>query len=177
MAKITNPMLIPDEVVLNKIYFIRGHKVMLDEDLAELYQVETKRLNEQVKRNMLRFPKDFMFQLTGQEFENLKSQIATSSWGGRRKLPFAFTEQGVAMLSTVLRSNRAVQASVAIMRAFVQLRQILGSHAELARKLAQLERRIEGHDTAIRSLFDAIRQLMNPPQPEKKGRIGFQAIK
>jgi hypothetical protein len=97
MAKTIKPLLIPDEIVINKIYLLRKQKVMLDEDLAELYQVETKRLNEQVKRNIQRFPEDFMFQLTAQEFENLKSQVATSSWGGRRKLPFAFTEQGVAM--------------------------------------------------------------------------------
>src|ERR1035437_2220360 len=129
-----------------------------------------------VKRNLDRFPPDFMFQLTSGEAENLRFQIGISSsdFGGRRYLPYAFTEQGVAMLSSVLRSKRAVQVNIAVMRAFVQLRQVLSSHAELARKLADLEQRIEGHDTAIRSLFDAIRQLMAPPPPEPpKPEIGF----
>ena len=140
---------------------------MLDADLAALYGVTTGNLNKAVKRNLDRFPPDFMFQLTSDEAENLRFQIGISSsdFGGRRYLPYAFTEQGVAMLSSVLRSKRAVQVNIAVMRAFVQLRQVLSSHAELARKLADLEQRIEGHDTAIRSLFDAIRQLMAPPPP------------
>jgi hypothetical protein len=149
---------------------------MLDSDLAVLYGVETGALNRATRRNLGRFPPDFMFQLTAEEAENLKCQIGISSyWGGRRRsLPHAFTEQGVAMLSTVLRSERAVLVNVAIMRAFVQLRRVLGSHAELARKLTELEQRIEGHDTAIRSLFDAIRQLMAPPSPDQPPReIGF----
>jgi hypothetical protein len=164
--------------VQHAIYLVRGEKVMLDTDLAALYGVETGALNRAVKRNADRFPEDFMFQLTRQEAENLKCQIGISSgWGGRRRsLPHAFTEQGVAMLSGVLTSPRAVQVNVAIMRAFVQLRHVLSSHAELARKLAELERRIEGHDEGIRSLFHAIRQLTAPPRKSKR-EIGFHTVK
>jgi hypothetical protein len=148
---------------------------MLDKDLAILYGVSTGNLNKAVKRNLGRFPPDFMFQLDQQESEGLIFQFGRSKRrGGRRQFPYAFTEQGVAMLSTVLRSDRAVLVNIAIMRAFVQLRQVLGSHVELSRKLAELEKRIEGHDDAIRSLFDAIRQLMNPSIPEQPPReIGF----
>lgn len=168
------PVLIPLERIQKQIFLLRGQKVMLSQHLAELYGVPVKVLNQAVKRNNDRFPDDFLFQLTSEEFEILKPQIVTSSWGGlRRALPYAFTEQGVAMLSSVLRSARAVQVNIAIMRAFVQLRQVLGSHAELARKLAELEKRIEGHDTAIRSLFEAIRQLMTPPLPGPNREIGF----
>lgn len=157
------------------IFLVRGHKVMLDSHLATLYGVETKSLNKAVKRNLDRFPPDFMFQLEVQEVENLRFQIGTSSLGhgGRRYAPYAFTEQGVAMLSSVLRSKQAVQVNVAIMRAFVRLRETLTLHKELASKLADLESRIEGHDTAIRSLFEAIRQLMAPPTPPPKPEIGF----
>jgi hypothetical protein len=149
---------------------------MLDADLARLYGVTTSHLNKAVKRNQGRFPADFMFQLTAEEAANLMFQIGISSsrHGGRRKPISAFTEQGVAMLSTVLRSERAVQVNIAIMRAFVQLRQILGSHAQLARKLSELEKRIEGHNTDIRSLFEAMRQLMQPPEPDQPPKeIGF----
>ena len=161
--------LIPVERIQRAIFLVRAEKVMLDADLAALYGVTTGNLNKAVKRNLDRFPLDFMFQLTGDEAENLRFQIGISSsdFGGRRYLPYAFTEQGVAMLSSVLRSKRAVQVNIAVMRAFVQLRQVLSSHTELARKLADLEQRIEGHDTAIRSLFDAIRQLMAPPPPRR----------
>jgi hypothetical protein len=168
--------LIPVERIQRAIFLVRAEKVMLDADLAALYGVSTGNLNKAVKRNLDRFPLDFMFQLTSDEAENLRFQIGISSsdFGGRRYLPYAFTEQGVAMLSSVLRSKRAVQVNIAVMRAFVQLRQVLSSHTELARKLADLEQRIEGHDTAIRSLFDAIRQLMAPPPPEPpKPEIGF----
>lgn len=146
----------------SKIYIIRGAKVMLDEDLARLYQVPTKRLNEQVSRNIDRFPADFAFSLTNQEFENLKSQFATSSltWGGRRKLPRAFTEQGIAMLSSVLQSDRAIHVNIAIMRAFVQMRQILISNKEFENKLADLESKYEKHDHELKVVFDAIRRLM-----------------
>lgn len=168
------PALIPLERIQKHIFLLRGQKVMLSQHLAELYGVPVKVLNQAVKRNHDRFPEDFLFQLNSQEFQTLKSQIVTSSWGGlRRALPYAFTEQGVAMLSSVLRSTRAVQVNIAIMRAFVQLRQVLGSHAELARKLAELEKKIEGHDTAIRSLFEAIRQLMAPPPRGPNREIGF----
>ncbi|MEW6162473.1 MAG: ORF6N domain-containing protein [Nitrospirota bacterium] len=141
--------------------------------LAQLYGVEPKVLIQAVKRNIERFPEDFMFQLTNQEFINLKSQFVTSSWGGiRRANPHAFTEQGVAMLSSVLRSKQAVHVNIAIMRAFVKLREILSINKELAHKLAQLERKIEKHDEEIKLIFDAIRQLMTPPE-QKRRRIGF----
>jgi hypothetical protein len=169
---------IPLERIQRSIYLLRGEKVMLDADLAVLYDVETGALNRAVKRNADRFPEDFMFQLTPAEVEGLRCQIGISNRtrGGRRYLPYAFTEQGVAMLSGVLISPRAVQVNVAIMRAFVQLRQVLSGHAELARKFAELERRIAGHDGAIRSLFAAIRQLMAPPKKPHR-EIGFHAIK
>jgi len=167
--------LIPQEVIENKIYLIRGYKVMLSMDLAELYGVPVKRLNEQVKRNIKRFPDDFMFQLNEGEYKILKSQIATSRWGGvRRANPYAFTEQGVAMLSSVLNSERAIEVNIAIMRAFVKLRQILSTHKELAHKLNELERKTEKHDIEIQGIFEAIRQLM-APSPEKPRRmIGFK---
>jgi len=165
--------LIPVERIQKQIFLLRGQKVILSQDLADLYGVPAKALNQAVKRNRQRFPDDFMFQLDHVEFENLKSQTVTSSWGGARALPYAFTEQGVAMLSSVLRSERAVQVNIAIMRAFVQLREILSSHAELARELTALEKKIEGHDTAIQSLFEAIRQLMAPPVAQPKPEIGF----
>jgi len=171
---------IPTERIERAILIVRGHRVMLDADLAVLYGVSVGRLNEAVKRNRDRFPDDFMFQLSQAEFENLKyqirelnlkSQIAISSsdWGGRRSPPYAFTEQGVAMLSSVLRSKRAVRANIEIMRAFVRLRQILASNAQLARKLDALEKK---YDAQFRVVFDAIRQLMTPAEPKKR-RIGF----
>jgi len=133
------------ETIEQKIYLVRGHKVMLDRDLAEMYEVPTRRLNEQVKRNISRFPSDFMFQLSSEEADNLRSQFATSSsgHGGRRYLPYVFTEQGVAMLSSVLNSERAVQVNIAIMRTFVKLRQMLASNAELARRLAAMEKKYD----------------------------------
>jgi len=145
---------------------------MLDRDLSSLYEVPTRRLNEQVKRNATRFPADFMFQLSDEEAENLRSQIATSSsgHGGRRYLPYVFTEQGVAMLSSVLNSERAVQVNIAIMRAFVKLRQMLASNAGLAHKLAAMEKK---YDSQFKAVFDAIRQLMTPPEPKKR-KIGFK---
>jgi hypothetical protein len=167
---------IPVEQIERAILLMRGQKVMLDADLAGLYGVTVGRLNEAVKRNRDHFPADFMFQLTDTEFANLKSQIAISSygWGGRRHPPYAFTEQGVAMLSSVLKSKRAVQVNIVIMRAFVKLREMLSAHTELRQKLAELERKLEGHDGQIRSLFEAIRRLMAPPHPKPK-RIGFRA--
>lgn len=170
--------LIPVERIQNFIFLIRGEKVMLDSHLAELYCVDTGALNRAVKRNADRFPEDFMFQLTLDEMENLKCQfgISSSKHGGRRRsIPYVFTEQGVAMLSSVLRSERAVQVNVAIMRAFVSLRRLLGTNEALARKFAELERKLEGHDAAIKTLFDAIRELMQPPVKPKR-EIGFHAI-
>ena len=166
--------LMPAEVIENKIYLIRGHKVILDRDLARLYGVPTKVLIQAVKRNHRRFPNDFMLLLTLQEVRNLRSQFVTSSWGGLRYLPCAFTEQGVAMLSSVLNSERAIQVNIAIMRAFVKLRQILSTHKELVHKLNELERKFEKHDTEIQSIFEAIRQLMSPSTPPKR-RIGFHS--
>ena len=168
--------LIPIDRVEKLILLLRGDKVLLGQQLAELYRVPVKVLIQAVKRNRSRFPADFMFQLTREEFDNLKSQFVTSSWGGlRRALPYAFTEQGVAMLSSVLRSERAVQVNVAIMRAFVSLRRMLAANETLARQLAELERRLEGHDQAIKSLFDAMRELMAPPAKPRR-EIGFHAI-
>jgi hypothetical protein len=165
-------LLIPRERIERLILLIRGEKVMLDDDFAELYEVETKVLTRAVRRNIDRFPLDFMFQVTDTEFTDLRSQIGTSSsWGGRRYAPYAFTEQGVAMLSSVLRSKRAVRVNVEIMRAFVRLRQILASHTDLARKLDAQGRK---YDRQFKVVFDAIRDLMSPQQPPKKGRIGFQ---
>ncbi len=162
------------ERIATAIVAIRGQKVMLDEDLASLYGVEVRALNQAVQRNLERFPDDFMFQLTDEEYANLKSQIVTSSsWGGRRKRPYVFTEQGVAMLSSVLRSTRAVQVNIEIMRAFVRLRQILATHADLARKLETLEKK---YDESFKAVFDAIRQLMTPPAKPKRP-IGFARAK
>jgi len=166
------------ERIEHAILLIRGHRVLLDADLALLYGVSVGRLNESVKRNRNRFPDDFMFQLSEAEFQslkarvgNLKSQFAISSsdWGGRRHPPYAFTEQGVAMLSSVLRSKRAVEVNIEIMRTFVRLRQLLATNAELARKLEALEKR---YDTQFKVVFDAIRQLMAPSEPKKR-KIGF----
>ena len=167
--------LIPTERIEKSILLIRGQKIILDHQLAELYGVTTSRLNEQVKRNIERFPGDFMFQLSFDEFNSLISQFATSKGqGGRRKLPYAFTEQGVAMLSSVLRSSRAVHVNITIMRAFVQLRKALASHVELSRKLDALEAKYEGHDEKIVLIFEAIRKLMMPPKPKKRRKIGFR---
>lgn len=162
------------EIVQNRIHLIRGQKVMLDSELAGLYGVETKALNRAVKRHATRFPDDFLLHLTPKEVANLRYQIGTSSlgYGGRRYRPYAFTEQGIAMLSSVLNSERAVQVNILIVRAFVQLRSLLASHRKLAEKLAQLERRLEGHDAAIRNLFDAIRAMVADP-PGPKRLIGF----
>lgn len=165
------PNLIPSERIESCIYFIQGQKVMIDEDLASLYDVETRILNRAVSRNLDRFPQDFMFQLTPEEFRELKSKFATSkSWGGRRKAAYAFTEQGVAMLSSVLRSKKAVHVNIEIMRAFVRFRQIMSTHKDLVRKIHAMEKK---YDTQIQSLFQAINQLMSPPGKSKK-TIGFE---
>lgn len=165
--------LIPLEVIERKIFLIRGKKVMLDADLADLYGVETRSLVQAVKRNMDRFPFDFMFQLSQEEFESLRSQFVISKGkGGRRYFPYVFTEQGVAMLSSVLRSARAIRVNIAIMRVFVRLRQMMADHKALAGKLAELEDRIQDHDEQITDIFKAIRQLMAPPETKKR-KIGF----
>lgn len=162
--------LVSVELIERQIYLIRGQKVILDRDLAGLYGVSTSILNKAVSRNIDRFPSDFMIQLTREELLNLKFHFGTSSWGGTRKLPRAFTEQGVAMLSSVLRSKRAVHVNIQIMRAFVKLRQMLSSHAELSQKLQELERK---YDAQFRVVFDAIRSLMAEPEKPKR-KIGFE---
>ena len=154
----------------SRMFLIRGQKVMLSMHLAELYEVEPRALIQAVKRNAGRFPEDFMFQLSAEEFANLKSQFVISSWGGARTAPYAFTEQGVSMLSSVLNSERAVQVNIEIMRAFVRLRQMLASNAELSRKLAKLEKK---YDIQFKAVFDAIRELMSPLETKKKRPIGF----
>ncbi len=169
MIKATHS-LIPTDRIEQRIYFLRGEKVMLSTDLASLYQVAPRVLVQAVKRNTERFPKDFMFQLTKDEFLNLKSQIVTSRWGGlRRATPYAFTEQGVAMLSSILRSKRAVRVNIEIMRAFVRLRKLLASNEELAHKLELLEKK---YDAQFKVVFEAIRELMTPPEPKRRP-IGF----
>lgn len=161
--------LIPTERIENIILLIRDRKVILDEDLARLYGVETKALNRAFMRNRERFPEDFVFQLSESESRALRYQFGTSRWGGRRYLPYTFTEQGVAMLSSVLRSKRAIQVNVEIMRTFVRLRRLLASNAQLAAKLDALEKK---YDAQFKVVFDAIRQLMTPPEPNKR-KIGF----
>jgi hypothetical protein len=168
--------LVPVEVIERRIYLIRGQKVMLDADLAELYQVETFNLNKAVKRNPNRFPADFMFQLTKEEADSLTFQIGMSKpegRGGRRYLPYAFTEQGIAMLSSVLNSDRAILVNIAIMRTFVKLREILSAHKDLAHKIDALEGRCAKHDQQIQIVFDAINKLLQPPVSPKR-RIGFR---
>jgi len=160
--------IIPQEIIEKKVLLIRGHKVMLDRDLAELYGVETKQLTRQVRRNIDRFPTDFMFQLTREEFTYFKCHFGTSSWGGIRYLPYVFTENGVAMLSSVLSSKRAIQVNIAIMRVFTRLRKILSTHTRVAYKLKELERKIEKHDEDITAIFEAIRQIMIVEEKPKK---------
>jgi len=176
--------LMPEEVIERKIFLLRGQKVMISIHLAELYGVETRTLVQAVKRNIERFPEDFMFQLTWEEAESLRSQIVilnkseVSLRGKHVKfLPYAFTEQGVAMLSSVLRSKRAVHVNIAIMRAFVKLRQILSTHKELAHKLKELERKFEKHDKEIIEIFEAIRQLIQSPEDSKRFVTGFKVAK
>ena len=175
---IETKLLIPDELIMDKIYLIRGQKVMLDKDLAELYSVETRRLNEQVKRNIERFPIDFMFQLDSDEFENLKSQFATSRWGGRRKLPFAFTEHGVLMLSSVLNSDRAIKVNIQIIRVFIKMRQLIETHSEILRKMEQIEKKDIEQDQHIMLIFEYLRQLEQSRQQQEeqanRKRIGFR---
>ena len=168
-----NKDIVVGEKIESKILLVRGFKVLLSSDLASLYGAPHGVLMQAVKRNIERFPGDFMFQLTEEEYANLKSQIVISSWGGQRRLPHAFTEQGVAMLSGVLRSRRAIQVNVAIMRTFVKLRELLSTQKELAQQLALLEQKVEKHDHEIHAIFEAIRRLMVPPEKPKRP-IGFR---
>ena len=167
-------MLVPEEVLISKIFHIRGHNVMLDEDLADLYDVETKQLKRQVRRNIDRFPEDFMFELTKEEFENLRSQIGTSSWGGVRYMPMAFTEQGVAMLSSVLNSARAIKVNIQIIRIFTRMREMLLNYKDLFIKLEQLEKRVGEHDEEIRVVFAYLKKLLPTPEQMDRRRIGFR---
>ena len=164
--------------IVSAIHFVRDYKIMLDAELAELYGVETKYLKRQVNRNLDRFPSDFMFRLTKQETANLRCQIGTSSFshGGVRYRPMAFTEHGILMLSSVLGSSKAVQVNIAIMRAFVKLREILSTNKELAHKFSELERKVQDHDEVIQDILAAIREMLNPPalRAKPKGPIGFQ---
>jgi len=168
-----NEVIIPEEIIVNKIYLVRGIKVMLDSDLAELYGVETKQLKRQVRRNIARFPEDFMFELNEKELQNLRSQIDTSSWGGTRYEPMAFTEQGVSMLSSVLNSQRAIEVNIRIIRIFTKLREMLLTHKDILLKLEQIERKVIDHDGDVQVIFKALKQLLNPPAAPRK-RIGFK---
>jgi hypothetical protein len=173
--------LIPSEIIENKIFIIRGRKVMLDRDLADLYDVETKALNQAVKRNIERFPADFMFQLTKEEMEDWKSQFVTSNRDrmGLRKLPYAFTELGVSMLSSVLNSKRAIQVNIEIMRTFTRLREILATHTKLQKKIDDIIRihggQLKDHAEKIRAIFQLINQLLEPPTEAQKKKYGFLA--
>lgn len=176
MGKKDLQLLVAEQKILNRIYVVRGQKVMLDQDLAEMYRVETKRLNEQVKRNALRFPKDFMFRLTAKEFENLKSHFATSSWGGRRTPPNAFTEQGVAMLSSVLNSDVAIEVNIRIIRVFTKLREYALTHKEILLQLANLEKEVKGNSRDIENIFVVLKELLEKQQKPSppRNKIGFK---
>lgn len=181
MEKKNQAIAIPDEIIMSKIYLIRDYKVMLDSDLSELYGVETRRLNEQVKRNIDRFPEDFMFQLTDIEFDNLKSQIATSSWGGRRKLPYAFTEHGVLMLSSILSSERAIKVNIQVMRVYVRIREMILTNKDIVKRLDSIERKLSENDNQIMLIFEYLKQFEDAKQleSEQKNRrkIGFKPPK
>jgi hypothetical protein len=164
---------IPDEIIVSKIFLIRGHKVMLDRDLAELYGVETKRLKEQVKRNIDRFPQDFMFELRHEEFENLRSQFATSSWGGVRYTPMVFTEHGVLMLSSVLNSKRAIEVNIRIMRVYTKLKEMLLTNKEILLKVEQMENRMGKQDEKIQAIFDYLKQFIQD-QERPRIEVGFK---
>ena len=169
--------LIPIELIESRIYLIRGVKVMLDSDLAVLYGVSVKRLNEQVKRNLKRFPPDFMFQLKEKEAKNLRSQIATASWGGRRTLPYVFTEHGVAMLAAVLNSDKAIEISIYVVRAFIKLREMLGSHKKLMKEFEKMKKIQKNHGQHIVNILNVISQLLNPSISHSREPIGFRERK
>jgi len=174
MAKKELQALVAEQKILTRIYVVRNQKIMLDEDLAEMYRVETRRLNEQVKRNINRFPKDFMFVLTEKEYENLKSQNATSSWGGRRKLPNAFTEQGVAMLSSILNSDVAIEVNIRIIRVFTKLREYALTHKDILLQLAKLEKEVKGNSKDIENIFIVLKELIEKHStPLPRNKIGF----
>lgn len=175
MAKKELQALVAEQKILNKIYAIRGEKVMLDHDLAEMYSVETKQLKRQVKRNIDRFPKDFMFELTTKEFENLRSQIGTSSWGGTRYMPMAFTEQGVAMLSSILNSKTAIEVNIRIIRVFTKMREYALTHKEILLQLAKLEKEVKGNSKDIENIFMVLKELLaKESKPASRNKIGFK---
>jgi uncharacterized protein (UPF0147 family) len=170
-----NELTVPDEIVMNKIYFIRGQKVMLDRDLAELYGVTTGNLNKSVSRNIKRFPKDFMFQLSNEEFKNLIFQIGTSSWGGTRKAPLVFTEQGVAMLSGILNSDRAISVNIQIMRIFTKIRQALMDNTELRLAIEEIKRKTENNTKNIEVVFKYLDELLEKKGvPKTRKQIGYK---
>ncbi|MDQ3048773.1 MAG: ORF6N domain-containing protein [Bacteroidota bacterium] len=178
MAKKETRLVVPDEIVMNKIYFIRGHKVMLDSDLAELYNVETKQLKRQVNRNIDRFPKDFMFELTQAEFDNLRSQTGTSNWGGTRYLPMVFTEHGVLMLSSVLNSKQAIQVNIQIMRVFTQVRQMLLDNTELRLAIEEIKKKMENNTKNIEVVFQYLDELIEKKEtPKPRKAIGYKIPK
>lgn len=175
MAKKELQDLVIEQKILSKIYIVRGEKIMLDEDLAAMYNVETRRLNEQVKRNIKRFPNDFMFVLTEKEYENLKSQNATSSWGGRRKLPSAFTEQGVAMLSSVLNSEIAIEVNIRIIRVFTKMREYALTHKDVLLQLSKLEKEVKHNSKDIEGIFLVLKELLEKQsKPLPRNKIGFK---
>jgi hypothetical protein len=175
MAKENKALMIPDELVMNKIYLIRGQKVMLDRDLAELYDVDTRRLKEAVRRNIDRFPEDFMFEMTAEELENWRSQFATSKSEkmGLRRPPFCFTEQGIAMLSSVLKSKTAIRVNIQIIRVFTRMREMIMTHKDILFQLEKIEKKLTGHDEDIALIFGYLKKLLTPPQPARQ-KIGFK---
>ena len=175
-----NNTLIPDEVIMRKIYLLRGSKVMMDRDLAELYEIETKQLKRAVRRNISRFPEDFMFELNQEEFKVLRSQFGTSSWGGSRYVPMVFTEHGVIMLASVLNSERAIQVNIQIVRVFIRMREILSSHKDLLLKLEKIAHKLAEHDDQILVIFEYLKKLEQAKhqmqEQQKRKRVGFKRL-
>ena len=170
-----NRVAVPEEIIMNKIYLIRDQKIMLDRDLAELYGVLTGNLNKAVKRNIKRFPEDFMFQLTKEEFDNLKFQFGTSSWGGTRNLPYAFTEQGVAMLSGILNSDRAINVNIQIMRIFTRVRQLLTDNLSVKLEIEEIKKKLENQDKNIELVFSYLDELIEKQEnPQPRNQIGYK---
>ncbi|MBC8146530.1 MAG: ORF6N domain-containing protein [Bacteroidetes bacterium] len=175
---VNDKVMLPDEVIMNKIYLIREQKVMIDADLAELYGVETKRLNEQVKRNIERFPEDFMFQISEIEFKNLRSQFATSSWGGRRNMPYVFTEHGVLMLSSVLNSDKAISVNIQIMRIFTKVRQLLTDNFSVKLEIEEIKKKLKNQDKNIELVFSYLDELIEKQEnPKPRKQIGYKISK
>lgn len=173
-----NKVAVPEEIIMNKIYLIRDQKIMLDRDLAELYGVLTGNLNKAVKRNIKRFPEDFMFQLTKEEFENLKFQFGTSSWGGTRNLPYTFTEQGVAMLSGILNSERAINVNIQIMRIFTRIRQLLADNLSVKLEIEEIKKKLENQDKNIELVFSYLDELIEKQEnPQPRTQIGYNLSK